>query len=205
MSEFKLGSSEQGGAGKVHLFGWDSRNENWHGPNEMGNYGVPDKRMLRALRAAPGNSWYGSVQCGIAGDAPSRFFVMVHNLFDCAVALIYCAESKAGPAEIVAVVPGGDRSPLREDFAFEFLAFARFLGSLSGGAELRVHEAVTAALADRQDDSATVFSISSALWPGELDPGLSCCVEKIALTLCQWLGERPVSIPADCRSVIQAA
>ena len=149
--------------------------------------------MLHALRAVTGKSWYGPLSCCISGETATRFFVLVHDLSDCAIASIYCDESKAGPAEIVAVIPADRRSHLRDEFAFEFLAFARFLGSLSAGAELQVHDAIASAIADQRDSKTFVFSISSGLWPSDLDPVLSCCVEKVAVTLCQWLDESPVS------------
>jgi len=189
-------------AGKVHLYGWDSRSKNWHGPNELGDCSVPDKRLLRALRATPGRSWYGRVHCSSVGDGSGRFFALVHDLSDCAIAMIYCDESKAGPAEIVAVVPPGRRSRLRDEFAFEFLAFARFLGSLGAEAELQVHEAVVAALANREDSETLVFSISSGMWPGELDPILSRCVERVALALCQWMDEPLASSVRDSQGGI---
>jgi hypothetical protein len=129
----------------------------------------------------------------------------VHDLSDCAVASIYCDESKAGPAEILAVIPAGRRSHLRDEFAFEFLAFARFLGSLRAGAELQVHDAITAAIADQPESKALVFSISSGLWMRDLDPVLSCCVEKVAVTLCQWLDESSASDRRAGRGSISAA
>jgi hypothetical protein len=117
----------------------------------------------------------------------------VHDLSDCAIASIYCDESKAGPAEILAVIPAHRRAHLRSEFAFEFLAFASFLGSLSAGAELQVHDAIASAIADQSDSTTLVFSISSGLLPSDLDPVLSCCVEKVAVTLCQWLDESSAS------------
>ena len=99
--------------------------------------------MLRALRATSGKSWYGSVNYSVAGFPPVRFFALVHDLTDCACASLYCGESKAGPAEMLAVIPGSRRVSLRDDFAFEFLAFARFLGAIRAGAELRAHDAIT--------------------------------------------------------------
>jgi hypothetical protein len=180
-------------AGRFRLYGWDSRSKIWHGPNELGDCIVPDKRLLRALRAALGRSWYGRVRCSRAGEVAGRFFVLAQDLSDCAIAMIYCDESKTGPTEIIAVVPVGRRSRLRDEFAFEFLAFARFLGLLSAGDELEVHEALVAALTSREDGESIVFSISSAIWPGELDPTLSRCVEKLALTLGQWLAEPAAS------------
>ena len=177
----------------VHLYGWDSRSETWHGPNELGFCGLVDKRLIQALRAAPGRSWYGPVNCHPSGEPPTRFFALVHNLSDCGIASIYCDESKAGPAEILAVIPADRRPHLRDDFAFEFLAFARFLGAVNVGAELRVHDAIASAIADQRDSSALVFSMSSGLWPSDHDAVLSGCVEKVAVALCQWLDESSAS------------
>ena len=145
--------------------------------------------MLRALEAAPGKSWYGQVNCRTVGAPATRFFSLVHDLSDCAIASIYCDESKAGPAEILAVIPAHRRSYLRDEFAFEFLAYARFLGSISPGAELQVHDLIASAIAVPRDSTTLIFSISSGLWPSDCDAVLACCVEKIAVTLCQWLGK----------------
>jgi len=114
----------------------------------------------------------------------------VHKFADCATAMIYCNESKTGPVEILAVLPAQRRSRLRPEFAFEFLSFARFLGSVDAGAELHVHDAVTAAIAGTRDSDSLVFSICSGLWPSDHEHVLSECVEKIAITLLEWLGER---------------
>jgi hypothetical protein len=118
---------------------------------------------------------------------------LVHDLSDCAIATIYCDDSKVGPAEILAVIPADRRSHLRDEFAFEFVAFTHFLGSLSACAELQVHDAIASAIADWRDSKALVFAVSSGLWPGDLEPVLSRCVEKISVTLCQWLSESSAS------------
>jgi len=176
-------------AGPIYLYGWDSRSETWHGPNELGDCTCVDKRLLRSLRTVAGSSWFGPICCGAPGEMPARFFALAHDLSDCGVAAIYCDESKAGPAEILAVLPASRRARLRDEFAFEFLAFARFLASMGAGAELQVHDAIAAALAEANRSETMVFSISSGLWPSDLDPVLSCCVEKLAVTLCHWLQE----------------
>jgi hypothetical protein len=170
----------------IHLFGWDALSGTWHGPNELSDASMPDKRFLRSLQAAPGRSWYGPVSCCSPGEAPARFFALVHELSDCAIALLYCDESKAGPAEIVAVIPAVMRPNLREEFALEFLSFIRFLGTLSAEAEFQVHEAIEAAITENTSNT-LIFSISSGLWPSDLDPVLSICVEKVAVTLREWL------------------
>ena len=177
----------------IHLYGWDSRSGTWCGTDETGRCSLPDRRLLQALRAVTGRSWYGKVSCRTSGGSATRFFALVHDLSDCAIASIYCDESKAGPAEILAVIPAHRRAHLRSEFAFEFLAFASFLGSLSAGAELQVHDAIASAIADQSDSTTLVFSISSGLLPSDLDPVLSCCVEKVAVTLCQWLDESSAS------------
>ena len=181
----------------IRLYGWDSPSRTWHGPNELDRSGLPNRRLLRGLRATPGNSWFGPITCCASGEETARFFALVHNLSDCAVASIYCDESKAGPAEIVVVIPADRRAHLREDFAFEFLTFARFLGALSAGTELEVHNAIDAALAEERGSSALAFSLSSGLWPGDLGLILSHCVEQVALTLCRWLGESAGSHPVS--------
>ena len=180
---------------EIRLYGWDSRRENWHGPNALGCCAGPDARLLRSLRGVTGKSWYGGVTCGMPGEPATRFFAMVHDLSDCAIASIYCQESKVGPCEILAVIPAQRRAGLRDDFAFEFLSFASFLGSLSPGAVLQVHDAIAAALAEPCDSSTLVFSISAGLWPRDKDLALSCCVEKIAVTLERWmLGNRSTAV-----------
>jgi hypothetical protein len=189
----------------IHLYGWDSRSETWHGPNELNCCSLPDRRLLNALGSAPGKSWYGTVNCCTSGGPPTRFFALIHDLSDCAIAAIYCDESKAGPAEILAVIPAARRPHLRDDFALEFLTFARFLCSLSPGAELKVHDALVLAIEDQRDSEGLVFSISSGLWPSDLDPVLSACVEKVAVTLCHWLAETSASNRHTGRGSISAA
>jgi hypothetical protein len=177
------------GADGIDFYGWDSPSETWHGPNELGSCSLPDRRLLVALRAAPAKSWFGPVSCNIPGESATRFFALVHDLSDCAIASIYCDESKAGPAAILAVIPPGGRSRLRDEFAFEFLSFARFLGAVSPGAALLVHDAITSAVAGLSDSKALVLSISSGLWPSDFEHVLSRCIEKVAVTLCQWLDD----------------
>lgn len=172
----------------VRLYGWDSRAQIWHGPTELSAGAPPSRRLLDALLAAPGRSWYGPVNCCAASDPPVRLFALVHDLSDCAVASLYDNESKAGPAEILAVIPARRRARLREDFAFEFLAFARFLGAITPGAELQAHDAMVAALAD-DAGSSCVFSISSGLLAADVDPVLSRCAETVAVTLGRWMAQ----------------
>ena len=173
----------------VQWYGWDSQSSTWHGPTEFRRGNAPATRLLDSLRETSGQSWYGQVHCGAGSGSATRFFTLVHAFADCATAMIYCSESKNGPAEIVAVLPAHRRSRLRPEFAFEFLSFARFLGAIQAGADVRVHEAITAAIDEAPETDSLVFSIASGLWPGDREHELSECVEKVAVTLLEWLGE----------------
>jgi hypothetical protein len=171
----------------VQAYGWDSRTRTWYGPNELDIASARHPRLVAALKSTPGTSWYGLVSCSPSIQPASRFFTLIHDLGDCAVATLYCNESKTGPAEIVLVIPSERRSRLRSDFGFEFLAFASFLGCIGHGAEIEVTERITAAIEETSDSESLVFSISSGLWASDLDDVLGCCVEKIACAILQWL------------------
>jgi hypothetical protein len=173
----------------MQWYGWDSRTETWHGPSELHLATLPAKKLLRELRSAPGHSWYGPVTCDAAGGPEGKFFALIHDLSDCAMAQIYCDESKVGPAELLTVIPPWRRARLRPEFAFEFLAYCRFLGSVSAAAEFQLHEAITAALAEAPASEALVLSINSGTWPSDQDYVLSSCIEQVAVAVCQWLPE----------------
>jgi hypothetical protein len=185
-----LARGSSGEESRIQLYGWDSRTETWSGPTGLSFSRRTSRRLLRALQATPGRSWYGPVSCTAPGEAPARFFSLIHALCDGAVATIYCNESRTGPVEIVVVVPPELRARLRPDFAFEFVAFARFLGALSEGGALSVHDLIAAAIRATQPSEALVFSISTGLWTSDLDHILSSCVEKIALSMLEWVAER---------------
>ena len=104
--------------------------------------------------------------------------------------MVYCGDSKAGPAEVLAVVPGEFRSRLRPEFAFEFLAYASFLGAISESAAITVQDQITAAIAESSASDSLVFSLCTGLWPSDRDPALSQCIETIATSLLTWLPER---------------
>ncbi len=173
---------------RVQLYGWDSQRKSWHGPNELGPSPAGVQRLAEELKNAPGKSWYGTLHCTGFGGRRGRFFAVAHALGDCAMAMLYCGESKAGPVEIVVVIPAARRSRLRSEFAFEFVAFSGFLGSLGGlGSDLAVHEHITNALAETDRGDSLVFSISTGLWDSDRDLMLSRCVEKTAVAMLDWL------------------
>jgi hypothetical protein len=185
---------------RIQLYGWDLRSRTWHGPSELNLAAARPHRLAAALGNAPGLSWFGPMVCSTHGEPAGRFFVIIHDLKDCAVALIYCEESKAGPVEIVVVIPAERRSRLRPEFAFEFLAFAGFLRSLGSGAELEVSEGIAGALAETSSSDSMVFSISTGLWAYDFDGVLSRCVEQITFAVLHWL-RKPCgrSTPPDSR------
>jgi hypothetical protein len=171
----------------IQLYGWDLRSRTWHGPSELNPAALLPHRLTATLRNAAGPSWFGPMTCTAPGELDGRFFLVIHDLRDCAAALIYCEESKAGPVEILAIVPAERRSHLRPEFAFEFLAFAGFLGSLGSGAELEVSERIDAALAETSGSDSLVFSLSTGLWDSDFDCVLSRCVEQTAFAVLSWL------------------
>jgi hypothetical protein len=175
-------------------YGWDSRTETWHGPNALDVVATPARRLLLKLQTAMGHSWYGPIKCSTPGEPEARFFALIHDLSDCALAMIYCDESRMGPAEILVTIPADRRAQLRPDFAFEFLAFTRFLGSISGGAELQIHDGVEAAIKAAGPGDTLVFSVSTGMWPHDMDHVLSRCVEKVAVAMYHWLQATPVAV-----------
>ena len=173
----------------IQLYGWDSRTGTWSGPTGLDSAGRASKRLLSTLRTVHGRSWFGPLQCASPGEPPARFFVTVHDLKDCAVAMVYCGDSKAGPAEVLAVIPGELRSRLRPEFAFEFLAFASFLEAIGEAAAITLQDRIAAAMEEAPATDSLVFSLCTGLWPSDLDPVLSQCVETIAMSLLPWLAE----------------
>src|ERR1017187_10698624 len=173
----------------IQLYNWDSRTGTWSGPTGLGSAGRASKRLLNTLRAVSGRSWFGPLQCASPGEPPARFFVTIQRLDDCAVAMVYCGDSKAGPAEVVAVVPAGLRARLRPEFAFEFLAFASFLGAIGESAATTVQDRIGEAIEESAAGDSLVISLCTGLWPSDRDPVLSQCIETIAMSLLLWLAE----------------
>jgi hypothetical protein len=186
-----LTHNDIGAQRSVHLYGWDSRTGTWSGPTGLGPAGPASRRLLNTLRAMPRTSWFGSLRCSSPGDQPASFFTLVHRLEDCATAMLYCGDSKAGPAEVLAVIPAELRPRLRPEFAFEFLAFASFLGAIGESTAVNVQDRITAAIEESSAEDSLVFSLCTGLWPSDRDPVLSRCIETVAMGLLPWMAERP--------------
>lgn len=176
-------------AQRIQLFNWDSRTGTWSAA-ELSASTRPSRRLLEALRGMHNGSWYGPMNCCTSGEPSARFFTIVHNLGDCALAMIYCNESKTGPVEILSVLPSGFRLRVRPEFAFEYVAFARFLGAITEAGALELHDLIAAEIATPAAPDALIFSISTGLWTSDLDHVLSNCIEKVAISILLWLSEQ---------------
>jgi hypothetical protein len=175
-------------AGRIQLYGWDSRGRAWCGPTILKASNAP-RRLVAALRGAPARQWYGIMRCGLDREPQGRFFIVIHRLNDCATAMIYCHESRTGPLEILTAIPARLRPRLRPEFAFEFVAYAQFLGAFAEESAMSVHNGIVAGLAESRPGDSLVFSLSTGLWSGDLDYVLSRCVEKVAAGMLEWLQE----------------
>jgi len=171
----------------IQLYGWDCRTGTWSGPTGLEPAGPASKRLLATLQATPVKSWFGPLRIASPGEPPAQFFVVLHDREDCAIAMVYCADSKTGPAEVLAVIPAGLRPRLRPEFAFEFLAFASFLGAIGESAAIVVHDRISEAIEEAPPGEALAFSLCTGTWPSDRDPALSRCVETLASTLLLWL------------------
>jgi hypothetical protein len=176
----------------VQLYGWDSETRNWSGPTELGSTVRGSKRLMEGLRNMSGRSWYGPLNCCSSGEPTARFFTVIHELCDCSMAMIYCNDSKAGPAALVVVVPAELRAGLRPDFAFEFLAFGRFLGAISEAAAMTVHDRMADAIEETSGSDSLVFAVGTGLWASDRDHVLSQCIETIAVSLLQTSSRAPL-------------
>jgi hypothetical protein len=58
---------------------------------------------------------------------------------------------------------------------------------------LTVHDLMAAAIREAPFSEALVFSIGTGLWTSDRDQVLSCCIEKIALSMLEWAAERSPS------------
>jgi len=191
LSPGNVGELRHAASGKVQLYGWDSATESWHGPDELDCAPGGTSRILTALRRAPGNSWYGAIRFLAPDEPDNRFFALIHDLEDCAVAMIYCDDSKAGPAEIIAVLPAARRSRLRAEFPFEFVAFTGFLRSTNATSGHQLYERMNAALAETGPSDSLIFSITTGLWPDDMGHVLSRCSEAVAMAMLRWAGGLP--------------
>ena len=188
-----LGEREQDFGGEhrhnVHLYGWDCETQSWNGPNELEYTLQGARRILQKLRNAPG-AWYGKLSCSVPDEPPLSFHTIIHDLGDAGLALIDMEDSTSGPMEVLAVIPNQRLARIRPDFAFEFLAFLRFLGGhASIGSELTIHDYIQNTL-DTDRESSLIFSINIGSIVPEVDIVLSRHIERLSMSMLQWLSEK---------------
>lgn len=173
----------------VHLYGWDCESQAWHGPNELKYTLQGSRRILQKLRNTPG-SWYGKLSCSVPDEPPLNFHTIIHDLGDAGLAVIDMEDSPSGPLEVLAVIPKQRLARVRPDFAFEFLAYLRFLGGHSSfGSELTIHDCIQNTL-ETDKESSLIFSINIGVIVPEVDIVLSKHIERLSMSMLQWLSEK---------------
>jgi hypothetical protein len=111
---------------------------------------------------------------------------MVQDIGDAGLAVISMDGVSGGPAQVVVAIPASRLERLRADFAFEFVAFLRFIGAIEHSAELPVHDYIEPLL--KQSGTSLVFSIGSAVPVlDDIAIPLSEHVEKTAAAMLAWL------------------
>ena len=180
----------------VALHGWDSRGQVWHGPDELAYTLSGSREILRKLRPLAG-SWHGRLHAQMAGELALDFCASIYDLGDAGVAIIDLETAPGGPLEVTLVVPAHRRARVRNDFAFEFAAFLKFLeGPESSGSELAIHDYIHRVL--RETDAATtlVFSIETRFLESEVQILIAEQVERLAISMIAWMTEKDALHPA---------
>jgi hypothetical protein len=80
---------------------------------------------------------------------------------------------------------------LRPEFAFEFLAFLRFLeGAENLGSELIIHDQIEGVLREADESRTRVFSIETRFVDPELHSILSGHLGKLIMSMVAWMLEK---------------
>lgn len=172
----------------IYSHGWDASSQSWRGPDELTFTLQNSQLLLRKLRSSKG-VWYGKLGCSLHGERPASFYTSIHDLGDSAVAIIDVEDSNGSPVEVVAVIPHHRVPRIRPDFAFEFVAFLRFVRAAEAGSELLIHDYVEHTLQEVAGGSSLIFSIDGAV-PPEMNLALSVHVERLSMCMLQWLSEK---------------
>ena len=175
---------------RIELHGWDATSSAWHGPDELAFSLSGCRNLLNKLRQAPG-SWYGHAKATGEDGLPVPFAISVHDIGDAGLGAIDLEDSEGGPIEVVLVVPPQRRSRRREELAFEFVSYLRFLeGPVSSGRELALHEYLEHTLAAAGTDVTLVFSIETRPVATEVLYLLSEQVEHLSMAMIAWMAEK---------------
>jgi len=174
----------------IELHGWDSRDQVWHGPDELAYALTGSREILRKLRPLA-SSWYGKLHAQMPGQLSLNFCASIHDLGDAGLAIIDLEGSPGGPLEVTLVVPAHRRARVRKDFAFEFAAFLRFLeGPESSGSELPIHDYIHRVLSEADAATTLVFSIETRFLEREVQILIAEQVERLAISMIAWLTEK---------------
>src|ERR1017187_3411180 len=201
----------------VHLHGWDSEAESWHGPIPLAPGGRRARPALAGVRTARG-AFHGKLRCSVPGLPCIEFYTAVYDLRDTGLAVVHLDGADGGPVGIVAVIPRNMRRLLRNDFAFELMTLISFLGSpVNSGSELAIHDYIEEVL--RTEPSATqVFAVETAEVNSDIGIVLSAHFENLAAAMLDWMATREpqedtmlagedckacATIPDDCAPIAQ--
>jgi hypothetical protein len=175
--------------GDVHLHGWDSQAESWHGPIPLSAGSRGARNILERIGTAR-KSFQGKLRCSVPGLPCIEFFTAVYDLRDTGLAIVHLDGEGGGPAGIVAVVPRTRRKLLRNDFAFELMTLISFLGApIINGSELAIHDYIEEVL--RTEPSATqIFAVETAELSSDIGIVLSAHFEDLAAAMLDWMAIR---------------
>jgi len=187
----------------IELHGWDSQTRTWHGPDEL-TFHSGNRRIVNQLRRLPG-SWHGRLRPTAPGGLPFGFCASIHDLRDSGVAMIDMDGTPGGPLHFVLVVPAGRRLRLREDLAFEFLSFVRFLQGPEGlGSELAIHDYIQRVLHQNPAGATLVFSLEGRALESDLHRALSEQAEMLAMSMIAWMAEMDSEADVDAEVDVDA-
>src|SRR4051794_23332613 len=110
--------------GQIELHGWDARARAWHGPTPLQFSPKGRAKLIDQLRSAAG-CWDGKLHADVPGEARLTFHTCVHALGDAVLGMLALEGSEGGPLKFILVGPPPRRHKLRQDMAFEFIAFVR--------------------------------------------------------------------------------
>jgi len=180
----------------IALHGWDSRDQVWHGPDELTYTLSGSRQILRKLRPLA-SSWHGRLHAQMPGQLSLNLCASIHDLGDAGLAIIDLEGSPGGPLEVTLVVPAHRRARIRKDFAFEFAAFLRFLEGLeSSGSELAIHDYIQRVLSETGAATTLVFSIETRFLEREVQILIAEQVERLAMSMIAWMTEKDAAHPA---------
>jgi hypothetical protein len=179
--------------GRIELHGWDSRSQEWHGPDEITFKLVGSRRLLDRLRELHG-CWHGKLSAQAPGSPSLTFCAQTYDLGDSGLATIDMEGSPGGPLEVLLVVPPSRRSEARPELAFEFTSYLRFLeGRVSHGSELAMHDYVERILRDTAPETTIVISVETRFVAPEVHELIASAAEKLAMSLIAWMAEKDLA------------